>query len=50
MNTDMHKLAVPDCDYPLAMPEDVVDIFLYLASDKAAGINGQRFAAQSEGV
>ena len=50
MDTDMHQLAVPDCDYPLAMPEDVVDIFLYLASDKAAGINGQRFAAQSEGV
>ncbi|WHY77786.1 SDR family oxidoreductase [Neobacillus sp. WH10] len=50
MDTDMHKLAVPNCDYPLAMPEDVVDIFLYLASDKAAEINGQRFAAQSEGV
>jgi NAD(P)-dependent dehydrogenase (short-subunit alcohol dehydrogenase family) len=50
MDTDMHQLAVPDCDYPLAKPEDVVDIFLYLASDKAAGINGQRFAAQSEEV
>ncbi|WP_066072424.1 SDR family NAD(P)-dependent oxidoreductase [Neobacillus soli] len=50
MDTDMHQLAVPGCDYPLAKPEDVVDIFLYLASDKSAGINGQRFAAQSEEV
>ncbi|CRK81842.1 SDR family NAD(P)-dependent oxidoreductase [Neobacillus massiliamazoniensis] len=50
MDTDMHQLAVPDCNYPLAKPEDVVDIFLYLASDKAVGINGQRFAAQSEEV
>ncbi|MFJ5717747.1 SDR family NAD(P)-dependent oxidoreductase [Neobacillus sp. NPDC093127] len=50
MDTNMHQLAVPDCDYPLAKPEDVVHVFLYLASDKAAGINGQRFAAQSEEV
>ena len=50
MDTDMHRLAVPDCDYPLAKPEEIVDIFLYLASDRAAGINGQRFAAQSEEV
>jgi NAD(P)-dependent dehydrogenase (short-subunit alcohol dehydrogenase family) len=48
MDTEMHQLAVPDCDYPLAKPEDVVDIFLHLASDKAKGINGQRFEAQSE--
>lgn len=50
MDTDMHQLAVPDCNYPLAKPEEVVDIFLYLASDKAVGMNGQRFAAQSEEV
>lgn len=50
MDTDMHQLAVPDCNYPLAKPEEVVDIFLYLASDKAVGINGQRFTAQSEEV
>ena len=49
MDTDMHKLAVPDCDYSLAKPEDVVDIFLYLASAKSESINGQRFEAQSEG-
>ena len=43
MDTEMHHLAVPNCDYPFAKPEDIVDIFLYLASDKSAGINGQRF-------
>lgn len=48
MDTEMHQLAVPDCDYPLAKPEDVVDIFLHLASDQAKGTNGQRFEAQSE--
>jgi len=46
MDTEMHILAVPDCDYPLAKPEEVVDIFLYLASDRSAGINGRRFEAQ----
>ena len=50
MDTDMHQLAVPNCDYPLAKPEDVVDIFLYLASEKSKGINGLRFEAQSEEV
>jgi NAD(P)-dependent dehydrogenase (short-subunit alcohol dehydrogenase family) len=48
MDTEMHRFAVPDCDYPLAKPEDVVGIFLHLASDKAKGITGQRFEAQSE--
>lgn len=48
MDTDMHRLAVPDCDYPLAKPEEVVDIFLYLASERAKGINGKRFTAQFE--
>ncbi|MEH7235910.1 SDR family NAD(P)-dependent oxidoreductase [Bacillus sp. JJ1562] len=47
MDTEMHQLAVPDCDYPLAKPEDVVGTFLYLASDQANGINGKRFSAQS---
>lgn len=46
MDTEMHKLAVPDCDYPLAKPEDLVDIFLYLASERSKDINGQRFQAQ----
>lgn len=48
MDTDMHRLAVPDCDYPLAKPEEVVNIFLYLASERAKGINGKRFSAQSD--
>ena len=48
MDTDMHRLAVPDCDYPLAKPEDVVGVFLYLASDRSIGMNGQRLATHSE--
>lgn len=50
MDTEMHQLAVPNCDYLLAKPEEVVDIFLYLASEKSIGINGQRFEAQAEEV
>lgn len=48
MDTEMHQLAVPDCDYPLAKPEEVVDIFLHLASDDSNGITSQRFEAQKE--
>jgi NAD(P)-dependent dehydrogenase (short-subunit alcohol dehydrogenase family) len=46
MDTDMHDLAVPDCDYELAKPEDVVAVFGYLASEASKGVNGQRFQAQ----
>lgn len=46
MDTDMHRLAIPDCDYELADPNDVVDVFLYLASEQANDVNGQRFQAQ----
>jgi NAD(P)-dependent dehydrogenase (short-subunit alcohol dehydrogenase family) len=46
MNTEMHALAVPDCDYELVDPMDIADVFLYLASDAAKGINGQRIRAQ----
>lgn len=46
MDTEMHSLAVPDCDYALAKPDDVVDVFLFLASEESRGINGQRFQAQ----
>ncbi|MBS4177938.1 SDR family oxidoreductase [Bacillus sp. FJAT-49731] len=46
MNTEMHEIAVPDCDYPLADPKDCVEVFLYLASEKSASIHGQRFEAQ----
>lgn len=46
MDTEMHALAVPDCDYELARPEEVVDVFLYLASDASKHLNGRRFLAQ----
>lgn len=48
MDTAMHALAVPDCDYELARPEDVTEVFVWLASDEAAAanVNGQRFQAQ----
>jgi NAD(P)-dependent dehydrogenase (short-subunit alcohol dehydrogenase family) len=46
MNTRMHELAVPDCDYELADPKDILEVFLYLASDKSIEVNGQRFQAQ----
>ncbi|RDU35756.1 SDR family NAD(P)-dependent oxidoreductase [Neobacillus piezotolerans] len=46
MDTDMHQLAVPDCDYELADPNDVVPVFLYLASEEAASVSGQRISAQ----
>lgn len=46
MNTEMHKLAVPDCDYELADPNDVVPAFLYLASEEASGLTGKRITAQ----
>lgn len=46
MDTEMHALAVPDCDYELARPEDVTRIFVYLASDQAREVNGRRFRAQ----
>lgn len=46
MDTDMMAKADPDPDYDLADPQDVVDVFLYLASDQAKEVNGQRFEAQ----
>ncbi|RDI42312.1 SDR family NAD(P)-dependent oxidoreductase [Falsibacillus pallidus] len=47
MNTVMHDIAVPGCDYELADPNDVVDVFLYLGSDASKGISGERFEAQN---
>jgi NAD(P)-dependent dehydrogenase (short-subunit alcohol dehydrogenase family) len=46
MDTEMHSLAVPDCDYELANPNDLTDVFLYLASEEAKHVNGQRLLAQ----
>jgi NAD(P)-dependent dehydrogenase (short-subunit alcohol dehydrogenase family) len=46
MQTEMMALADPDPDYELAAPDEVVDVFLYLASDDAKEVNRQRFEAQ----
>lgn len=46
MDTEMHGLAVPDCDYELAKPEDITAVFGYLASDASKHITGKRFEAQ----
>jgi NAD(P)-dependent dehydrogenase (short-subunit alcohol dehydrogenase family) len=45
MDTEMHALAVPDCDYELADPQEVAQVFVYLASDEAADVHGQRIEA-----
>jgi NAD(P)-dependent dehydrogenase (short-subunit alcohol dehydrogenase family) len=47
MDTAMHEVAVPNCDYELAHPNDVIDVFDYLAGAASKGINGQRFQAQA---
>ncbi|MGV3488792.1 MAG: SDR family NAD(P)-dependent oxidoreductase [Tuberibacillus sp.] len=41
MDTEMHQLAVPDCDYELNDPNEVTKVFLYLVSDEAGDIHGQ---------
>ncbi|MDN4076113.1 SDR family NAD(P)-dependent oxidoreductase [Fictibacillus terranigra] len=46
MDTEMHALAVPDCDYELADPNDLVHVFGYLASEASSKVNGARFSAQ----
>jgi NAD(P)-dependent dehydrogenase (short-subunit alcohol dehydrogenase family) len=47
MDTEMHRLAVPDCDYEVADPREVVVPFLYLASEISSEINGRRLLAES---
>jgi NAD(P)-dependent dehydrogenase (short-subunit alcohol dehydrogenase family) len=47
MDTDMHAIAVPDCDYPLAKPEDVANVFFAIASRKREEVHGKRFEAQA---
>ncbi|MFC0523404.1 SDR family oxidoreductase [Pontibacillus salicampi] len=49
MDTEMHHIAVPDCDYELAKPEDITYVFLYLASDASKEANGSRHEAQHIG-
>jgi NAD(P)-dependent dehydrogenase (short-subunit alcohol dehydrogenase family) len=50
MNTAMHRAAEPDEDpNQWANPEDVTEVFIFLASDKSRGVNGKRFKAQEKG-
>lgn len=49
MNTAMHRAAEPEEDpTQWADPLEAVEVFIYLASDAAQNINGQRFQAQEE--
>lgn len=49
MNTQMHRAAEPDEDpSQWANPEDVTEVFIYLASDESKGVTGKRFQAQEE--
>lgn len=47
MNTEMHDIAVPDCDYELANPEDVAKVFVELTNQDSTSLNGQRIEAQN---
>ncbi len=48
MDTEMHRLAEPDEDPgQWAQPEQVTEVFVYLASDESANVSGQRFEAQN---
>ena len=50
MNTAMHRAAEPDEDpSQWADPAAVTDVFIYLASDEAREVHGQRFEAQEPG-
>jgi NAD(P)-dependent dehydrogenase (short-subunit alcohol dehydrogenase family) len=49
MNTAMHRAAEPEEDPgQWANPEEVTEVFVYLASDESRRENGQRFQAQEE--
>ncbi|UFT99159.1 SDR family oxidoreductase [Radiobacillus kanasensis] len=53
MDTPMHEVAVPDCDYELGNPDHSTNVFLYLADDSSKNVHGKRFEAQrfqSEGL
>jgi NAD(P)-dependent dehydrogenase (short-subunit alcohol dehydrogenase family) len=47
MATEMHALAVPDCDYELGDPNEVANVFLFLASVEAAHLHGKRISAEA---
>ncbi|WP_062110486.1 SDR family NAD(P)-dependent oxidoreductase [Bacillus niameyensis] len=47
MDTEMHSIAVPDCDYELSDPNDVAKVFVAIALNESTDVNGARFEAQS---
>jgi NAD(P)-dependent dehydrogenase (short-subunit alcohol dehydrogenase family) len=47
MATEMHALAVPDCDYELGDPNKVANVFLFLASVEAEKLHGLRISAEA---
>lgn len=47
MNTEMHRVAVPECDYELEDPNEVAKVFVALALDESINLNGKRFEVQS---
>ncbi|MBS4190468.1 SDR family oxidoreductase [Bacillus sp. FJAT-49705] len=47
MDTEMHEIAVPDCDYELGDPNEVAKVFVHLALDEMIEVNGKRFEAQT---
>ncbi|MGG0669950.1 SDR family oxidoreductase [Sporosarcina koreensis] len=47
MDTEMHRIAVPDCDYELGDPNDVANVFVSIALNESMEVNGMRFEAQS---
>jgi NAD(P)-dependent dehydrogenase (short-subunit alcohol dehydrogenase family) len=50
MNTAMHRAAEPEEDpAEWADPDEVTDVFVYLASDESRKVTGQRCLAQEEG-
>jgi NAD(P)-dependent dehydrogenase (short-subunit alcohol dehydrogenase family) len=47
MRTDMRAAAYPEEDpEALPLPEEVTDVFVYLASDRSRSVSGQRFRAK----
>jgi NAD(P)-dependent dehydrogenase (short-subunit alcohol dehydrogenase family) len=46
MDTEMHAIAVPDCDYKLGDPVDVAKVFVDIALNET-DVNGKRFEAET---
>ncbi|MDV2686338.1 SDR family oxidoreductase [Alkalihalophilus lindianensis] len=47
MDTAMHEIAVPDCDYELMSPEEVATAFDYLIEANPSKVHGKRFEVQT---